>query len=139
VLKWAGVPLTEPGEGQIGIKVKAAGIGPTDLDLRAGYLKHDIPLPRDAVLGFEAAGTVDAVGPGVSGVSAGGGVTAGLADRVRALGLVDAVLDAAGKGLLTDAIAWRADPSGSSPCQTRPPRTSASRSPSPTTSGLPLP
>jgi DNA-binding MarR family transcriptional regulator len=45
VLKWAGVPLLEPGEGQIRIKVKAAGVSPTDLALRAGYLKT-IPLPR---------------------------------------------------------------------------------------------
>src|SRR5690349_4810442 len=75
VLKWAGVPLREPGEGQIRIKVKAAGISPTDLALRAGYLK-DIPLPPDAVLGFEAAGTVDALGPGISGTAAGDGVTA---------------------------------------------------------------
>src|SRR5258708_7754266 len=75
VLKWAGVPLPEPDEGQIRIKVKAAGIGPTDLDLRAGYLK-DIPLPPDAVLGFEAAGTVDAVGPGVTGTSIGEAVAA---------------------------------------------------------------
>jgi hypothetical protein len=63
------VPLAEPGEGQIRIKVKAAGISPTDLALRAGYLKA-IPLPANAVLGFEAAGTVDAVGPGVTGTSA---------------------------------------------------------------------
>ena len=75
VLKWAQVPLPEPGEGQIRIKVKAAGISPTDLALRAGYLK-DIPLPPDAVLGFEAAGTVDAAGPGVTGTSAGDAVTA---------------------------------------------------------------
>jgi NADPH:quinone reductase-like Zn-dependent oxidoreductase len=75
VLKWAQVPRPEPGQGQIRIKVKAAGISPTDLALRAGYLK-DIPLPPDAVLGFEAAGTVDAVGPGVTGTSAGDGVTA---------------------------------------------------------------
>src|SRR3984885_510118 len=75
VLQWAGVPLTEPGAGQIRIKVRAAGISPTDLALRAGYLK-DIPLPPDAVLGFEAAGTVDAVGPGVAGASVGEGVTA---------------------------------------------------------------
>jgi NADPH:quinone reductase-like Zn-dependent oxidoreductase len=75
VLKWAGVPLTEPGEGQIRVKVKAAGISPTDLALRAGYLKA-VPLPPNAVLGFEAAGTVDAIGPGVTGASAGDGVTA---------------------------------------------------------------
>src|SRR5258708_6932939 len=76
VLKWAGVPLPEPDEGQIRIKVKAAGIGPTDLDLRAGYLKDAIPLPPDPVLGFEAAGTVEAVGPGVTGTSIGEAVAA---------------------------------------------------------------
>jgi NADPH:quinone reductase-like Zn-dependent oxidoreductase len=76
VLKWAGVPLAEPGEGQIRIQVKAAGISPTDLALRAGYLQGAIPLPPGAVLGFEAAGTVDAVGPGVTGTATGDGVTA---------------------------------------------------------------
>ena len=75
VLKWAEVPLTEPGEGQIRVKVKAAGISPTDLALRAGYLKA-VPLPPNAVLGFEAAGTVDAIGPGVTGTFAGDGVAA---------------------------------------------------------------
>jgi hypothetical protein len=75
VLKWAEVPLAEPGQGQIRIKVKAAGISPTDLALRAGYLKA-FPLPPDAVLGFEAAGTVDVVGLGVTGTSIGDGVTA---------------------------------------------------------------
>jgi NADPH:quinone reductase-like Zn-dependent oxidoreductase len=43
VLTWAAVPLPEPGRGQIRIKVRAAGISPTDLALRAGYLT-DIPL-----------------------------------------------------------------------------------------------
>ena len=76
VLSWAAAPLAEPGEEQIRIKVKAAGISPTDLALRAGYLRDAIPLPPDAVLGFEAAGTVDAVGPGVTSASAGDGVTA---------------------------------------------------------------
>ena len=76
VLKWAGVHLPEPGEGQIRIKVEAAGVSPTDLALRAGYLKEAIPLPTNAVLGFEAAGTVDAAGPGVTGTSIGDAVTA---------------------------------------------------------------
>ena len=72
---WAAVPLPEPGQGQIRIKVKAAGISPTDLALRAGYLKA-FPLPPEAVLGFEAAGTVDAAGPGVTGMSPGDAVAA---------------------------------------------------------------
>jgi len=76
VLKWAQVPLTEPGQGQIRIKVKAAGISPTDLALRAGYLKDAIPLPPNAVLGYEAAGAVDAVGSGVTGTSIGDAVSA---------------------------------------------------------------
>jgi NADPH:quinone reductase-like Zn-dependent oxidoreductase len=76
VLTWAGVPLPEPGQGQVRIKVRAAGISPTDLAMRAGYLKDAIPLPPGTVLGFEAAGTVDAVGPGVTGTSAGDDVTA---------------------------------------------------------------
>jgi NADPH:quinone reductase-like Zn-dependent oxidoreductase len=76
VLRWAGVPLPEPGRGQIRIKVSAAGISPTDLALRAGFLKDAIPLPSEAVLGYEAAGIVDAVGPGVTGTSAGDEVAA---------------------------------------------------------------
>ena len=76
VLTWAEVPLPEPGQGQIRIKVKAAGISPTDLAMRAGYLKDAIPLPPNTVLGFEAAGTVDKAGPGVTGASAGDDVTA---------------------------------------------------------------
>jgi len=75
VLEWAAVPRPEPGAGQIRIKVRAAGISPTDLALRAGYLKA-FPLPPGAVLGFEAAGTVDAAGPGVTGTAVGDPVTA---------------------------------------------------------------
>src|ERR1700750_84521 len=73
VLKWAEVPMPEPGEGQIRIKVKAAGVSPTDLALRAGHLKA-FPLPPNAVLGFEAAGTVDAVGRAGTDTSAGDAV-----------------------------------------------------------------
>jgi NADPH:quinone reductase-like Zn-dependent oxidoreductase len=76
VLTWTEVPLPEPDKGQIRIKVKAAGISPTDLVMRAGYLKDAIPLRPDTVLGFEAAGTVDRTGPGVTGTSVGDDVTA---------------------------------------------------------------
>ncbi|MFE3032306.1 NADP-dependent oxidoreductase [Streptomyces canus] len=79
VLRWTDVPLPQPEEGQIRIKVKAAGIGPTDLALRSGRLKA-FSLRQNAVLGFEVAGTVDAVGPAVHGTQIGEEVAALLFD-----------------------------------------------------------
>ena len=76
VLQVVEVDRPVPAPGQFLLKVKAAGINPTDLALRAGYLREAIPLPPNTVLGFEAAGTVDAAGPGVTGTSIGDGVTA---------------------------------------------------------------
>ncbi|HEY3606306.1 MAG TPA: NADP-dependent oxidoreductase [Pseudonocardiaceae bacterium] len=70
-LGWSEVALPEPGSGQIRIRVHAAGVGPTDLKIRRGDLRQVFPLPAPAVLGFEAAGTVDALGPGVTGVTIG--------------------------------------------------------------------
>jgi NADPH:quinone reductase-like Zn-dependent oxidoreductase len=71
VLVWSDVRLPEPGPGQVRIRVKAAGVGPTDLKIRGGDLQAVFALPADAVLGFEASGVVDALGPSVSGVSEG--------------------------------------------------------------------
>jgi NADPH:quinone reductase-like Zn-dependent oxidoreductase len=71
VLVWTYVPLPEPGPGQVRIRVKAAGVGPTDVKIRRGDLEAAFPLPPDAVLGFEASGVVDALGPSVSGVKEG--------------------------------------------------------------------
>ncbi|MFD4605186.1 NADP-dependent oxidoreductase [Streptomyces sp. NPDC058464] len=76
VLTWTPVALPEPGPGQIRIRVHAAGVGPTDLKIRRGDLRQAFPLPPSAVLGFEAAGTVDALGPAVTGVAAGDEVAA---------------------------------------------------------------
>ena len=63
--------MPEPGPGQVRIRVKAAGVSPTDPKIRRGDLEAVFPLPPDAVLGFEAAGVVDALGPSVSGVQEG--------------------------------------------------------------------
>ena len=68
VLVWSDVPMPEPGPGQVRIRIKAAGVMPTDPEIRRGDLKAVYPLPPNAVLGFEAAGVVDALGPSVSGV-----------------------------------------------------------------------
>lgn len=76
VLKWEDVPTPEPSEGQIRIKVRVSGVGPTDLKIRRGDVKGVFPLPDPPVLGFETAGTVDAVGEEVAGVAVGDEVAA---------------------------------------------------------------
>src|SRR5260370_1855156 len=79
VLVWSDVPMPEPGPGQVRIRVQAAGGSPTDPKSRRGDLKTVFPLPGGAVLGFEAAGVVDALGPSVSGVQEGDEVASLLA------------------------------------------------------------
>ena len=76
VLEWTNVPMPEPSETQIRIEVRASGVGPTDLKIRRGDLEAVFPLPEPAVLGFETAGVVDAVGGQVSGVAVGDEVAA---------------------------------------------------------------
>jgi len=71
VLVWSDVPMPEPGPGQVRIRVKAAGVSPTDPKIRRGDLEAAFPLPARAVLGFEAAGVVDALGRSVSGAREG--------------------------------------------------------------------
>ena len=64
VLQWREVRAPEPQRGEVLIRVKAAGIGPTDLHIRAGHLASVFPQRAGDVLGFEAAGVVEAVGDG---------------------------------------------------------------------------
>ena len=71
--------MPEPGPGQVRIRVKAAGVSPTDPKIRRGDVKAVFPLRPGAVLGFEAAGVVDALGPSVSGVHEGDEVASLLA------------------------------------------------------------
>jgi NADPH2:quinone reductase len=53
-----------PKSGQVLVRIKASGINPLDLKIRAGAASHaKHPLP--AVLGIDLAGVVEAVGPGV--------------------------------------------------------------------------
>src|SRR5947209_1550164 len=79
VLVWRDVALPEPGPGQVRIRVKAAGVSPTDAKIRRGDVQAVFPLPPEAILGFEAAGVVDAIGPSVSGVNVGDNVASLLA------------------------------------------------------------
>jgi len=53
----------EPGEGQVRVKVEAAGVNFADLMARMGLYPDAPPLP--AVVGYEVAGSIDSVGDGV--------------------------------------------------------------------------
>lgn len=61
------VPAPAPGPGQALVRIAACGVNFIDVYFRSGLYKADLPI----TLGSEAAGTVEAVGPGVSEVSPG--------------------------------------------------------------------
>ena len=78
VLNMSEVDLPEPGHSQIRLAVRLAGVGPTDLLIRSGGLRHVFSMGDPAILGFEVAGVVDAVGAGVDDVAPGDEVAASL-------------------------------------------------------------
>lgn len=71
VLRWEEIDLPAPGAGEVRLRQGAAGLNYADINLRRGgfYLYRPPALPT--ILGNEAAGTVEAVGPGVGGVNVG--------------------------------------------------------------------
>lgn len=66
VLVYEDMPRPEPGEGEVLIRIHAAGINPLDWKVRDGHLKermgHKLPL----VPGWDVSGIVEAVGPDVT-------------------------------------------------------------------------
>jgi NADPH:quinone reductase len=76
VLKLDRVAMPEPGPGQVRVKVHAAGINFADTLMRQDRYAVTPPLP--SILGSEAAGVVDAVGEGVTGIVVGQRVAAPL-------------------------------------------------------------
>ncbi len=67
VLRVEEVPSPEPGEGKVRVRIEAAGVNFIDIYVRTGAYKAETPFTP----GMEAAGVVDAVGPGVTGLSVG--------------------------------------------------------------------
>ncbi|SDW61599.1 NADP-dependent oxidoreductase [Celeribacter indicus] len=74
VLKLVEIDEPHAGPGQVRIAVRAAGVNPADWKRRAGYFRDFMPLEFPYTVGFEAAGIVDEIGEGVSGVSVGDAV-----------------------------------------------------------------
>ena len=71
VLTWGDAPLPHAGAGEIRITVRAASVNPLDWKILSGAMSGGQPLAGPGYLGFDAAGVVDEVGEGVSGVSVG--------------------------------------------------------------------
>ena len=61
------IVVPDPGPGEALVRVKACGVCHTDLHYREGAINDDFPF----LLGHEAAGTVEAVGDGVTNVAPG--------------------------------------------------------------------
>ncbi len=64
------LPIPEPGPGQVLIRVEAVGLNFIEVYFRKGVYKASLPLTP----GSEAAGTVEELGPGVTGFAAGDAV-----------------------------------------------------------------
>ncbi len=69
VLKLENVPRVEPGEGEVRLKVEAIGLNRAEVMFRQGQYLETPVFPSK--LGYEAAGIIDAVGPGVAGIKIG--------------------------------------------------------------------
>jgi NADPH2:quinone reductase len=70
VLALADLPIPQPGPGQVLIRVEATGVNFVETYFRKGVYKASLPL----IPGSEAAGTVEELGPGVTGFAAGDAV-----------------------------------------------------------------
>ncbi len=115
-LQVAELPLQEPGPGELRVRVRATGVGATDLTMLQGSYPFAPRIPF--VPGYEVAGVVDAVGAGVTGFSRGQRVAAltvwgGYAEYVvreaeHFLPVPDAVSDAEAAAVVLNFVtAWQ--------------------------------
>jgi NADPH:quinone reductase-like Zn-dependent oxidoreductase len=71
VLTWADAPDPHAGAGTIRIAVQAASVNTIDWKVLSGAMSGGQPMVGTGYLGYDAAGVVDQVGEGVTGVSVG--------------------------------------------------------------------
>jgi len=114
VMELIDIELSEPGEGQIQLRQTAIGLNFLDIYQRSGAYPMEMP----SGLGMEAAGVVEAVGPGVSNfvvgdrVSYGAGPVGAYAERVnvpanRMAKLPDAIADETGAAMMLKGMTAR--------------------------------
>jgi NADPH:quinone reductase len=118
VLEYASMPDPVPAAGQVRVRIRAAGVNPADTYVRTGtYAFYKPALPYTP--GFDGAGDVDAVGPGVTGLAPGDRVL------VHALGAVSTgtyaesvVADAGTVHPLPDSLSYSQGAAVGVPCVT---------------------
>jgi NADPH:quinone reductase-like Zn-dependent oxidoreductase len=71
VLEWTDAPDPHAGPGQLRVAVRAASVNPIDWKTLGGAMAGGKPMVGTGYLGYDAAGVVDEVGEGVTGVSVG--------------------------------------------------------------------
>ncbi|MFD4673517.1 NADP-dependent oxidoreductase [Lentzea sp. NPDC058450] len=98
LLHVADVAEPHAGPGQIRVAVRASGVTPGDTYLRSGMFGDRLPLPH--VPGVDAAGVVDEIGEGVTGVN--------LGDEV--FGMVDLALLGGANAEFAVLVAWAPKP-----------------------------
>jgi NADPH2:quinone reductase len=76
VLKNVEIECAPVGPNEVRIRINAAGVNPADVKWRAGMFREFMPLALPCVPGYDVAGTVEAVGPGVTHLSIGEPVAA---------------------------------------------------------------
>jgi NADPH:quinone reductase-like Zn-dependent oxidoreductase len=64
VLHYEDAPIPATGEGEVLIRVHAAGVNPVDWKVRQGYLRNTVPYKLPMIPGWDVSGTVEAVGGG---------------------------------------------------------------------------
>jgi NADPH:quinone reductase-like Zn-dependent oxidoreductase len=71
VLRYEDVETPVPGAGQVRVRVAGTTFNGVDANIRAGNMQGPMPLTLPHVPGVDVAGTVDALGDGVTGLQAG--------------------------------------------------------------------
>lgn len=85
LFRMADLPVPQPGPGNVLVRIACASVNPADWKTREGMLDRYISYHFPFVLGFDLAGTIAAVGEGVSGF--------GVGDRVFGTSLVGQGVD----------------------------------------------
>jgi NADPH:quinone reductase-like Zn-dependent oxidoreductase len=106
VLEVVEVDAPSPGDGQVVVRVEAAGINPGEAAIRAGLVHDRWPATFPSGQGSDLAGVVTELGPGVEGVAIGDEVIGFTHDRASHAELV--VVDAEHLTARPSAVPWEA-------------------------------